>query len=118
MKKEKIICDCGHIESECSDFTRGYGKDKDGKTFCYDCCHKNDLEEMKTAQKFTAYMSQDGRQLVNWPGRVLGRVSVGNRHPWSRERFYISVVDVHGQKWHGVGAAGMWASIIKNTKQG
>lgn len=118
MQAEKIMCDCGHIESDHSDITRGYGRDKDGKTFCYDCCEAQDKQAMKTQDKFFAYLSMDGATLVNWPGRKLGTViRSGAYHPCSRERYYITVRDVHGQMWHGTGAPGEWASLQKNKVQ-
>ena len=114
MKTERVMCDCGHLESEHSNFTRGYGTDKHGKTSCYDCCEAYDKASLKTDKTVVHYISSDERSLTNWPGRVLGRVvSWGRLHNWSRERRYVRVVDCHGQVWSGIGAAGMWATLHK-----
>ena len=115
MKTDRIMCDCGHLESEHSDCTRGYDMDKDGETFCYDCRTEQDRASLKANQRVCQYyISGDGKRLINWPGRVLGRVvSWGRLHPWSRERRYLRVVDCHGQVWSGIGEAGGWATLRK-----
>lgn len=111
---KSYICDCGHPESEHSEHTRGYGRDADGKTFCYECCTASDKEQLRTSNAVCQYISGDGKSLTNWPGFVLGRVLYwGKRHPFSRERRYVRVRDCHGQEWHGTGAEGMWASLRK-----
>ena len=108
------LLDCGHGPSPHESFTTGYGIDKDGRKHCYDCCAAMDLECLKNERRFSGYLSSDGKSLTNWPGRVLGRVVVtGKRHPWSRGRYYVSVKDVHGGWWSGVGAPGEYCSLRK-----
>ncbi len=118
MKAEKIVCDCGHFESPCSDVTRGYGEDASGKTWCLDCCLMRDKAALLTDTRTTHYLSGDGRFLTDWHGRQLGVVvRHGAVHPFSARgdrRRYITVRDLHGQTWHGTGAAGMWASLKKS----
>lgn len=68
-----IICDCGHEESPHSDFTRGYGIDNEGKTVCYACCAKQDLEMMQATGKITLYFTQNSKNsgtVTNWPGSL------------------------------------------------
>lgn len=116
--QEKIVCDCGHMESEHSSFTRGYATTRDGKTMCYDCCHEEDKRYLLSAEKVFFYISSDGKKLTNWPGKVLGKVvHWGAFHPFSRERRYVRVRDVHGQYWYGTGDDGMWASLRKCKPQ-
>ena len=67
-------CDCGHMESPHSTFTRGYGTDAQGKTFCYACCAQNDLKTMKEDGKWTGYLSKDGHgewKVSNWPSSLV-----------------------------------------------
>ena len=106
---ETIKCDCGH-DSEPRGVAVGYARDAEGRTCCYPCADAMDREQMRTADRFTAY--QSGDRITTWTGGTLGRiVRVGKVHRWSRERRYVSVVDVHGARWHGTAADGMWASL-------
>lgn len=109
--------DCGHVESDHLPVTRGYGRDVDGRTWCYDCCTAQDLETIRGAKpgdrcNVGLYLSCDGTKVTNWPGRTLmGRVWIGRLHPWSRERHYVSAIDELGRTWSGTAAPGMWASL-------
>lgn len=115
-----LICDCGHPESPHSDCTRGYGTDADGRTHCYDCCAARDRESLRTSDRFSGYISADGKRLTGWPGFSLGRVeSWGTVHPWTRrscfgERRYVRIVDCHGNRWHGTAAPGMYANLRRS----
>ncbi len=80
---------------------------------CYDCADKRQTAELLTSDRFTGYVSGDGRSLTTWTEGRLGSVSLGSRHPWSRDRFYLRAYDVHGQAWHGTGAPGMWCNLRK-----
>lgn len=113
-----MICDCGHKPSECSLGT-GYGKNREGLTKCYDCCTEDDKKALLSDEKIVLYISMKDHNLVNWPGRILGKVLFyGAFHPFSRERQYIRVKDCHGQEWYGTGAVGMWASLKKCKRKG
>lgn len=82
--------------------TPGYGTDPDtGRKLCYSCIHAAEVEDLRTADRFLAYVSRDHRTVTNWPGGVLGTItdySEGNNH-----RRYVKVRDVHGAMWHGSG---------------
>jgi hypothetical protein len=93
-------------------------KDPDGRErlVCYPCTDKRTREDLKTATRFFAYVSSDGRRLTTWNGGDLGAVYLGEPHPWSRgpradRRRYLSAVDCHGTRWHGTGAPGMYATL-------
>ena len=104
-----IKCDCGH-DSTPKGCAAGYATTAEGRTMCYACADDAQRETMRTADRITAY--QSGSDITTWSGGKLGRiVTTGKRHPWSRERHYVSVRDVHGQWWHGTAADGMWASL-------
>jgi len=70
-----IICNCGHPESEHSPITRGYGTDKNGKTACYDCCLKQDLQYLKENGKLDCYVSSDGKSITTWPGLKIATIT-------------------------------------------
>lgn len=110
-----MILECGHEPSPHGEHTTGYGTDDAGKRRCYDCCTAQDVERLKQCgpgDRFTGYISGDFRNWINWPGGKLGRVIyTGKLHPWSRERRYLSVIDVHGNLWHGTGAEDMWSTL-------
>ncbi len=107
--------DCGHVPSSHAEFTTGYGRDAQGRTFCYDCCAARDIEALRdTSKPFTAYPSSDGRRIQNWPGRELVRIT---SHSTGRAGFggrmhYWRAVDPHGQQWHGKNSgAGMCINL-------
>ena len=107
MKTETKIekLDCGHPESEHSEFTRGYGQDADGKKYCYACCAERDKKQMRDAGKIALYLTEkDGKsEVTNWPGSLrlaVMRETVG-RHNMAGKRFDV-YFRFEGQSWHGV----------------
>ena len=109
------ILDCGHAPIPTTSVDTGYGRDAEGGTYCYDCCTAQDLETIRNAQpgdREIFYLSGDGKAITNWPGRpLMGRVWVGSRHPWSRDRYYVTAVDELGRTWSGTAGYGMWATL-------
>ena len=94
----------------------GYARftDPDGECLiCYACADTRQTADLLTQDKFFGYVSSDSHNLTTWTGGVLGRIFFGKRHPWSRERYFVSARDVHGQRWHGTGAPGMWCNLRK-----
>lgn len=93
-----------------------YGKDDKGNRFCFACCGKRDLEQIKNEDRITLYLTMpthgarmngqikffDGK-VSNWPGSLsihaTGRV--GN-HNIAGNRYDIWFTDPFGIKWHGV----------------
>lgn len=94
-------CDCGH-EAIPQGLGTGYARTPDGRTLCYDCADNAQREDMRTADKFVAYLSSMNRSVTTWSGGVLGTVT---QYGVSRaaHKCYVRVVDVHGAHWHGVG---------------
>ena len=109
MSEDQKILDCGHPPSPHEPFTTGYGIDENMKKHCYECCHKIDLESLKTEDKFFAYLSSDRKTMTNWLGNELMTVENINHHTgqaFGKTEFqYLTVTatDVHGNKWHGRG---------------
>jgi len=73
--KGLIMCDCGHLESEHSEHTSGYGTNSEtGKTSCYKCCVKQDINYLQKHGKLTAYVSSDCKSVTSWPGETLAKI--------------------------------------------
>jgi|688.fasta_scaffold30353_18 hypothetical protein len=106
-------CDCHTVKPVQTSGGTGYACLPDGGLCCYPCTDVRERADLLTRDKVCQYVSGDGKRLTTWTGGDLGRVSLGERHPWSRERFYVSATDCHGQRWHGTGAPGMWANLKK-----
>lgn len=118
----RVVVDCGHVATPnyflMPDWqsyadtagkgvtgTPGYGTDPEtGRRECFPCCGKADIERLKTAHTFVAYVSTDGRHVTNWPGTVLGRVT-SHKVSKAARKAYVTVTDVHGTAWHGQGPA-------------
>ena len=103
---DKIMCDCGHPESDHSDITRGYGIAYDGLTMCYGCCALDDIATMDATGAITLYLVGDranGYRVTNWPGSlVFDRVTVTTgRHNIAGKR-YDAWFNHGGHVWHGV----------------
>jgi hypothetical protein len=101
------ICDCGHPESPHSDITRGYGRDAEGLTFCYDCCAERDREQMRKDGKTCLYLvkREDGHHVTNWPASLDIKVNTGavrvGRHNIAGRRYDVWFW-FEGDQWHGV----------------
>lgn len=106
MQAEKIMCDCGHLESEHSEVTRGYGTDRTtGKTYCYACCADKDRQIMHDTGRITLYLcGHPGEYRVkNWPGSLVllpYRVRIG-RHNMTGKRYDVWFA-FENRQWHGV----------------
>ena len=99
------ILECGHTESP---ITRGYGTDKDGNRYCYECCAAQDRASMIETGKATLYLSapKEGNKfkITNWPGSLsfaVGHVRTG-RHNWAGRRYDAWFTGPDGKNWHGV----------------
>lgn len=56
-----------------SDFSTGYGRDKDDNKICFACCGENDkkeLLEMPIGGKTMLYLDTKEMKLTNWPGTL------------------------------------------------
>ena len=70
METTKFICDCGHPAGD-SEISTGYGRDNNGKTFCYECCAEMDREYLRKNGVLSGYFTtdKDGKNwFSNWPG--------------------------------------------------
>lgn len=116
--------DCGHVPSEHSSFTTGYGTDDEGKTSCYACCLVSDLAYMATTDTMGAYLSMDGATITNWPGGTLARVtwlSITKGYTptgGAYDRVYVNARDADGGTWHGRGQGKGMCVVLRRNKEG
>ena len=103
------LCDCGHLESPHSDFTRGYGTDDQGKTHCYDCCARDELLQIEKTGRVFAYLTKDPDTghlaITNWPGPVLSSsvlILSQNTDNFGGERTYLRFL-IDDQVYSGFG---------------
>lgn len=110
------LLDCGHPPYPTEGVGTGYGRDEAGKTHCYECCFTRDVARLRTATRFVAYVSSDGKHIINWPGWVLGTVTYANVSKRAKKVF-VRVTDVHGRHWFGQGPAesGTYVSLRLRT---
>lgn len=104
--------DCHAVKPVQTSGGTGYAYINDA-LICYACADKREAADLLTADRFTGYVSGDGRHLTTWTGGKLGTLSLGAFHPWSRDRQYVRAHDLHGQSWHGTGAPSMWCNLRK-----
>lgn len=110
---ETQVMDCGHTAKKGE-----YGKDSEGKTFCYSCCADQDRAWMDEHGKIDLYLTLDGNyqnmrpgseswgggKVTNWPGSLefkVGLMKVG-KHNLSGRRYDVWFRDHRNNEWHGV----------------
>lgn len=98
---ETEILDCGH-ERIPAGISPGYAILPDNRRICLNCADDMEVEELKTADRYFAYLSSDNQTVTTWSGRKLGSVT---HYHYSRpaKRCYVRVTDVHGVRWYGSG---------------
>ena len=100
-----MILDCGHEVSSHTEHTTGYGTDSNGKTHCYECCAKQDMDYMQKNGRIALYLVQKDNQyeITNWPGSLRFKaysVTTG-RHNIAGKRYDVWFM-VNGVRWHGI----------------
>lgn len=106
MKHEFTCSVCHEHKTHESDFSTGYGKDKDNNIVCFDCCGKQDaisLEQLKPKEKFYMYLDAKKQTLSNWPGTFkikLHGIRTG-RHNIAGKR-YDTWFNYKGNNYHAV----------------
>lgn len=133
--EQPTILDCGHMPSEHSSITTGYGRDADGKTHCYACCADGDRKRMIEDGKITLYLYDDEplgtrapgqhtnrttARVTNWPNSLSFPVRhlTKGRHNIAQVRYDVDFVGPDGFWWHGT-QYGDWTQIVhcKRTKR-
>ena len=118
--KQPEVLECGHVESQHSEITRGYGTNSKGERHCYACCAEQDKTHMREHGKICLYLStrtpdQDGQiarrdsfgkygdaRITNWPNSLefKGRFCKG-RHNIAGSRYDVWFT-FENTNWHGV----------------
>ena len=112
--EDERILSCGHKPSSHSEGTTGTARWNDNgvyKEICWDCSNNMQIEELKEANKYFAYISEDGQSIQTWTGKIL--MTIMHMYPlnnyWTKRGFtsddlyYIRAMDIHGQHWYGTG---------------
>lgn len=108
--------DCGHAPTATdSKLTNGIASDAEGKTYCYGCASKPDIEAVERGEEVFAYISSDGKEVTTWPGIKLMKVTYNGT---ARTGFYgstihyIRAVAPNGREYYGKnGGNGMWIKM-------
>lgn len=119
---------CGHQPSPHSEYTTGTAYTNDGREICWSCADKQQKQELKTADRFVAYLtpatkgrfSATGYVLTTWSGGVLACIEYlsKGRHNIGSTLYRFRAVDVHGQRWYGTSPGpGMYARMRKAKNQ-
>jgi len=117
--KGREMCDCGHLESEHSSFTRGYGRDSEGKTMCYACCTAADEKQLADTGKLCAYISRDGKHITNWPGSIIAAITSSHVVNFGYCRDQVSFAAITPDGTHLVGRGpgkGMYCRVRRVKK--
>jgi hypothetical protein len=83
MEKESVYCQTCGVECIASGFTTGYGQDRDGNKYCFECCTKQDKAFMRENGKITLYLDTEARKVTNWTGNLslpITGMSKGNHN--------------------------------------
>lgn len=126
MVPEKILCDCGHMESDHESYTRGYATDRDGKTLCLPCAHERNLADMHRDGIVFGYVNRGFTEITSWPGGSLLHITdhweINKPFGWgkhdgfmSSDYYAVTAVDDHGKVWHGSGhGEGIYITMRRN----
>jgi hypothetical protein len=116
------MLDCGHEPSPHSSFTTGYGENREGKKFCYDCCAEKEKEVMrKEGKTFLYIIFKDSipSEVTDWHGYLRFPIkywTVG-KHNFCGKRGDVWF-NFEGYVWHGVHMGDMNEIIhCKRTKE-
>ncbi len=93
---------CGKDKVHESEFSTGYGTDKEGNKICFECCGLNnakELDNLKKGEKSIQYW--DGKNIINWPSSLVIKpyYTTKGRHNIARIREDI-YFNFNGNKFH------------------
>ncbi len=120
LDETKGLLDCGHKPSPHGEHTTGTARTNDGREICWDCAHELEKAALLEHDRFFAYLSSDGKNLTDWPGKPIAAVTslVKRRHNLAGWLYYLQAIDIHGQRWYGTSTGhGMYARIRKAKRQ-
>jgi hypothetical protein len=118
--------DCGHTVTPVPGSV-GTGKATDpntGKTMCYPCAEAAEREAIKTADVYTAYVTNDGKRLTTWTGAELAKITnlatgskVHTKNGWYCMRT-VHATTPDGATWYGRGSDDADVITIRRNKRG
>jgi hypothetical protein len=121
--KEFTCSMCGKTKPVQTSGGTGYGRDRQGKVFCYDCAADLDKKEMRTHGSITLYLTGDSKGVMrvsNWPGTLVFpalNVTVSRASAYGG---YINRVDAdfvfEGRIWHCIQKGNMDLCRCRKTK--
>src|SRR5271166_5526890 len=96
LKPPNETLDCGHerVQRGCA---YGTCHTTDGRTICLNCGEVEEIEQLKTADHYFCYLSEDRQTVTTWTGAKLGTVTAywQSKGRWSRygtiHRCYVRV---------------------------
>lgn len=80
----------------------GFVRTSDGRTLCKRHAEAEERAAFAVADRFTAYISLDGKHVTTWTGGELARITSLTESRAARKR-YVRVVAPDGTRWHGAG---------------
>lgn len=110
----ELILDCGHEPSPHSKHTTGTVHVGETGEVCWNCGFVHEHQYMRGADKFTAYLSENGEAITTWPGQALARVTYLNqgRHNIGGSLYRFNAIDHDGARWYGTSPGkGMYARL-------
>lgn len=122
-RSNQTTCRCGGwFGKDKKSVAAGYAVlTENGERICYECSYRLHLQEMRTQEAISAYVSGDGKALTTWTGRVLAQAVDRNHckltrasHTHSQEEYSsFWFLDPTGQRWYGRGSPGMLIRVRK-----
>lgn len=107
------VLDCGHKRETPKNFhpsgvpmTSGYATEAStGRRVCYGCAWSAEEHEMlavKPGGGYTAYVSDDTKEIVTWTGGTLMIVHAAHASKaFGRPILNFRAIDAHGHEWYG-----------------
>ena len=114
-----MILDCGHAPSPHSSISTGIARDREGKTYCYECAAITDREAIECGDDIYAYVSSDGKRIITWAGIELMRVTHnGTAHSGFHftVMHYIRAIAPNGKTYYGKNGGNGMAIRLKANK--
>lgn len=119
-----MVLDCGHAATP-DGLASGKATDpRTGHTMCYPCANQHEAGAMSQAERYTAYLSGDGKRITTWTGGTLATVvSYGISSPLCTpsggeyRREYVRAKTPDGTLWYGTKSDQVGAINLRRLKQ-
>lgn len=117
--------DCGHTVTPVpgSVGTDKATDPKTGRTMCYPCAEENERQAFAKADRYTAYLSSDGKHIITWTEAILATVTsygISSRRytptGGSYRMQYIRARATDGTLWYGVKSDNMDVITLRRLK--